>query len=165
MKGKKVKESSIIMAHMMLPEDANPSGNVHGGVIMKHIDNAAGVAAIRHCRCNVVTASIDRMSFHSPVYIGNLLSLKASVNHVGRSSMEIGVRAEAENLVTGEIRHVVTSYLTFVALDKNGRPTPVPPLILETKDEKRRNCQAEERRAARLREKQSEKCDDNRINA
>ncbi len=151
------------MAHMMLPEDANPSGNVHGGVIMKHIDNAAGVAAIRHSRCNVVTASIDRMNFHFPVYIGNLLTLKASVNHVGRSSMEIGVRAEAENLVTGKVRHVVTSYLTFVALDDNGRPTPVPPLILETEDEKRRNCQAEERRAIRLREKHSEKCDDKRI--
>jgi acyl-CoA hydrolase len=145
--------SRVIMSHMMLPQDANPAGIVHGGVVMKHIDDAAGVVALRHTRCNVVTASIDRLDFHSPAFIGNLLTLKASLNLVGSTSMEVGVRVETEDLKTGEIRHTASAYLSFVALDDNFRPRPVPPLVLETDEERRRNRQAQARRRVRLAEK------------
>jgi len=157
MEGKRVKESSVTISHVMLPQDANPAGNIHGGVVIKNIDSVAGVVATRHARCNTVTASIDRLDFHSPVFIGNLLTLKASVNIVGRSSMEIGVRVEAEDLVTGQVRHTASAYLTFVALDENGRPKKIPSLILETEDEKRRNRESQERRESRLAEKKREK--------
>ena len=147
------------MAQLMTPEDANPAGNVHGGVIMRLIDNAGGTAAARHARCNVVTASIDRLNFHSPVFIGDFVTMKASLNMVGKSSMEVGVRVEAENLITGEVRHTASAYLTFVALDAQGHPTEVPPLILETDDERRRNHEALERRRTRMEElKKEEAC-------
>ena len=158
MKGKKCSESSIITSYLMVPEDANPAGNVHGGVIMKHIDTTAGVSAFRHSRSNAVTASIDSLIFHHPVYIGDLLTLKASVNMVGRTSMEIGVRAEAENLISGNVRHTASAYLTYVALYDDGNPKEVPPLIMETDEEKRRNKDALRRREVRLKErKKSEK--------
>jgi len=157
MEGKRVRDSSVTISHVMLPQDANPAGNIHGGVVIKNIDSVAGVVATRHARCNTVTASIDRLDFHSPVFIGNLLTLKASVNIVGRSSMEIGVRVEAEDLVTGQVRHTASAYLTFVALDENGRPKKIPSLILETEDEKRRNRESQERRKSRLAEKKREK--------
>lgn len=156
MEAKRVKDSSVVMAQVMIPQDANPMGNIHGGVIMKLIDTAGGVVAFRHARMNVVTASIDRLDFHNPVFIGDLLFLKASVNLVGRTSMEIGVRVEAENLITGEVRHTASAYLTYVALDKNGRPAPVPGLILETDEEIRRNREAQKRRDMRLAERRSE---------
>jgi acyl-CoA hydrolase len=156
MEAKTVKDSSITLVHAMMPQDANPAGNVHGGVVMKYIDTAAGVVATRHARCNVVTASIERLDFIHPVYIGNLLSLKASLNMVGTSSMEVGVRAETENLRTGEVRHTVSAYLTVVALDESGRPKRVPRLILESEDEKRRNREGLRRREVRLAEKKSE---------
>ena len=120
----------------MLPADTNPTGNVHGGTIMKLIDNAAYVVAARHTAGNAVTVSIDRLDFHCPVFLGNLLTLKASMNRAGRTSMEVGVRVEAEDLMTGEVRHTSSAYLTFVALGADGRPTPVPDLIAE-KDEKK----------------------------
>lgn len=150
MEGKTVNETRIIMAQMMNPQDANPAGNVHGGVIMKLIDTAAGVAAIRHSRTTVVTASIDRLDFHDPIFIGDLVTFKASLNLVGKSSMEIGVRVEAEDLKTGVIRKTASAYLTYVALGKNGKPVPVPPLILETEEDRRRNCEAQVRRKIRL---------------
>jgi len=154
------RECRIVISHMMLPQDANPSGNVHGGVIMKLIDSAAGVVAIRHARGNVVTASIDRLDFHHPVYVGNLVTLEAQLNWVGNSSMEIGVRAESEDLVSGVIRHVATAYLTFVALDENGRPQNIPPLPLLTEDDKRRFRMAAARREDRLQQKKREaECD------
>lgn len=156
MQGKKVKESATMMALEMNPEHANPAGNVHGGVIMKLIDTAAGVVAKRHARSNVVTASIDRLDFINPVYIGDLVILRASINHVGRTSMEVGVRVESENTITGEVRHTSSAYLTFVALDENGKPKEVPPLILETEEEIRRNKEAKERRNMRLNEKKRE---------
>lgn len=156
MEGKRVKDSSVITAQMMIPQDANPAGNVHGGVVVKSIDEAAGVVAVRHARCNVVTASIDRLDLHTPVLVGNLLFFKASLNYVGRTSMEIGVRVEAENLMTGEVRHAASAYLTYVAIDRLGRPTPVPPLILESEEEKRRNREAQARRATRLAERAKE---------
>ena len=157
MTGKRSKETRLIMSMVMLPEDANPAGNVHGGVIMKHVDTAAGVVAVRHSSGNAVTASIDKIEFHHPVYVGNLLIMKASLNMVGRTSMEIGVRVETENVLTGELRHTASAYLTYVALDKDGKPRQVPPLIVETQDEKRRNKEAHDRRATRLAERTREK--------
>jgi uncharacterized protein (TIGR00369 family) len=125
MQGKKVRESSILMAQVMNPQDANPAGNVHGGFIMKLIDTAAGAAAIKHSRSNCVTASVDRLDFHNPVFIGDLVTLRSGLNYTGKSSMEVGVRVESQNLLTGEIRHTVSAYLTLVALDKNGKPLAV----------------------------------------
>lgn len=153
MEGKTVKESQLVMSQMMTPQDINPAGNVHGGVIMKLIDTAAGLVANRHTRSNTVTASIDRLDFHHPVYVGDLVTFKASMNYAGTTSMELGVRVEAENVFTGEVRHTASSYLTFVALDREGKPKPVPPLIPETDDEKRRNLEAKGRREARLKER------------
>ena len=157
MEGKRVHESAIIMSQLMNPEDTNLAGNVHGGVIMKLIDNAAGCVAARHSRSNVVTASIDRLDFYNPVFVGDLVTLKASLNFVGKTSMELGVRVEAENLITGHIRHTASAYLTFVALDSNGRPSHLSPLILETDEEKRRNQEARDRRITRLAERTKEK--------
>lgn len=158
MEGKRVKDSSVTMAQVMIPQDTNPAGNVHGGIIMKLIDTAAAVVAGRHSRSNTVTASIDRLDFHHPVYVGDLLFLKAGLNMAGKTSMEIGVRVEAENFMTGEVRHTASAYLTFVALDNNGRPKEVPPLILETEVDVRRNREALARKESRfaLRKKETQ---------
>ena len=157
MEGKKVRESSVVMAQQMNPQDANPAGNVHGGVIMKLIDTAAGVAAIRHARSNAVTASVDRLDFYHPVFVGDFVTLRASVNFVGRASMEVGVRVESENLITGQRLHTSTAYLTYVSLGANGKPITLPPVILETDVQKRRNHEAKTRREMRLAEKTHEK--------
>ena len=157
MKAKKIQNSAITTSIIMMPEDANPAGNVHGGIIMKHVDESAGIVAFRHSRNNSVTASIDSLVFHYPVFVGDLLTLKASINLAAKSSMEIGVRIESENLLTGEVRHNASAYLTFVALDKAGRPTQVPSLIFETEDEKQRNSQAQTRRSNRLAAREQEK--------
>jgi uncharacterized protein (TIGR00369 family) len=157
MEGKRVRDSSTVMAQVMNPQDANPAGNVHGGVIMKLIDTVAGTVAIRHARANAVTASFDRLDFHCPAFIGDFVTLRASLNLVGRTSMEVGIRVEAENLITGERRHMASAYMTYVALDRDGHPTPLPLLILETDEEKRRNREAKARRETRLREKSKEK--------
>jgi acyl-CoA hydrolase len=134
----------------MMPQDANSQGNVFGGVIMKHVDEIAGSVASIHTRRNCVTASIDQMNFYEPVYIGNLLILKASINYVGHTSMEIGVRIEARDLLTDRTAHTGSSYLTFVALDEKRKPTLVPDLILEGDTERRRFNEARERRSRRL---------------
>ncbi len=157
MEGKTVRKTSIIMSQIMQPEDANVAGNVHGGTIMKLIDNAAGVVAVRHCRSNAVTASVDRIDFHHPAYIGDLLVIKASMNMVGKTSMEIGARVEAERLLSGDRYHIASAYLTYVSLDEDLKPNPVPPLIAETDAEKRRNREAQTRRKTRLDEKHREK--------
>ena len=138
MGAKTVSQSKVEIAQLMFPVDANPSGNVYGGTIMKLIDTAAGIVAQRHCRTNVVTASMDRLDFHQPVFVGELVILRASVNYVGHTSLEIGVRVEAENLTTGEIRHTNSAYLTMVSLDKDRKPAPVPRIVPHTEDEKRR---------------------------
>ena len=156
MNGKTVSETSVTMAQVMLPQDANPAGNVHGGVVMKLIDTAAAVVASRHARSNTVTASLDRLDFHHPVFVGDLLFLKASINMAGRTSMEIGVRVEAENFITGEVRHTSSAYLTFVALDENSRPKAVPPLVFENDEERRRNQEALMRKKMRLDQKTKE---------
>ena len=148
---KPVSESKSVISTQMLPSDANPMGNVHGGTILKMVDVAAGVTALRHARENTVTASIDRMDFYNPVYVGNLLTLKASVNYVGKTSMEIGVRIEAENLKTGKVTHTGSCYLTYVAIDENGRPCEVPIVVPETAVEKRRWEAGKRRREERLR--------------
>ena len=160
MSGKTVKDSVVVISHVMMPQDANPAGNVHGGVIMKLIDQIATVVAMRHARSIAVTASIDRIDFHYPIFVGNMLTLKASVNMVGTTSMEVGVRVEAENPLTGEVRHTASAYLTFVALDDYGKPTAVPGIIAETPDQLRRQSQAKERRATRLAEKHRERQQD-----
>ena len=149
MEGKKVSDSALLMAQLMTPQDANPAGNVHGGVIMKLIDNAGGAAAYRHARSNVVTVSIDRLSFHHPVFVGDLVTCKASLNMVGSTSMEVGVRVEAENLITGEVRHTASAYLTYVALNADSKPKVVAPLILESEADERRHRRALARREMR----------------
>lgn len=149
-----VAASRTIFSQIMLPDDANPTGNVHGGVIAKLVDSAGGVAAMRHCRASaaaVVTARIDAMNFVKPVHIGEVVTLRASVNDVGRTSLEVGVRVEAENVRTGETKHVASAYLVYVALDQSGQPASVPPLIVQTEDERRRQDAARARRAARRR--------------
>jgi acyl-CoA hydrolase len=135
-------------------QDANSAGFVHGGTVMRMCDEAAGIAAIRHCGRRVVTAGVDRMTFTEPVWVGELLRCSASVNAVWNTSMEVGVRVEAENAVTGEVRHTSTAYLTMVAVDDKGKPTEVPPLVVEGADEERRQREAETRRRNRLAERE-----------
>ncbi len=147
---KPVSASRLILAQVMTPLDANVYGNVHGGNIMRLADTAAGVVSIRHSARNCVTASVDRFEFHAPIYIGNLVTLFASLNRVGRTSMEVGVRVEAEDLRTGRKTHTNSCYFTMVALDGNGRPVAVPGLILETSEDRRR-CEEATKRAAERR--------------
>ncbi len=157
MDSKTVSYSSIEIVLQMTQADANLAGNVHGGSIMKHVDNTAGLVAIRHTGGNVVTASLDRLDFHEPVYVGDILRIKSSINMVGSTSMEVGVSVDAENVLTGETRHTATAYLTFVALDEKGNPRKVPELILETDDDRRRNSEAVKRRDERLRQRRAER--------
>lgn len=149
MEPKPVSASRTIMSRTMLPSDANPFGNVHGGEIVKLMDSCAGAAAQRHTRSRVVTARIDELSFVAPVYVGDLVTAKASVNDVGTKSLEVGVRVEAENTLTGKVVHVASAYLVFVAIDADGKPIPVPPLVAETEEERQRMAAAKERRARR----------------
>jgi acyl-CoA hydrolase len=133
--------------------DANLAGLVHGGTVMKMCDEVAAIAAIRHCGRRIVTAGVDRMTFVEPVHVGELLACSATVNAAWRTSMEVGVRVEAENPRTGERRHTSTAYLTMVALDDEGKPVAVPALLAESDDERRRGREAELRRANRLAER------------
>jgi uncharacterized protein (TIGR00369 family) len=153
MNEKSIKESAVVLTQMMAPQDANLAGNIHGGVIMKMIDDAAAIAAVRHAKTNVVTASIDRLSFYYPVFIGDLVTFRASINMTGNTSMEIGVRVEAENLISSVSNHIASAYLTFVVLDENGKPSKVPPIVPETEDEKRRNSEAHDRKNVRTLER------------
>jgi acyl-CoA hydrolase len=145
--------SQVTLVVWMGVDDANTAGFVHGGSVMKLCDEAAGIAAIKHSRCRVVTAAMDRMAFLEPVHVGDLLTLRASVNAVWRTSMEVGVRVEAENPRTGEVRHTNSAYLTMVALDDAGRPLAVPPLATETPVQERRAREAQVRRANSLDER------------
>lgn len=147
---RKVSDSQAVVARVMMPQDANIAGNVFGGTILKMVDEISYVAATKHARTNVVTASVDSMRFLSPVHVGDLLTLKARVNAVWRTSMEIGVRIEAEDPRTGEVRHTGSSYLTVVALDESEKPFRVPELVLETSEDERRSQEARRRRARRL---------------
>ncbi len=138
-----------VISHVMMPYHANPAGNVNGGVIMQLIDDAAFVIATRYARSNVVTASIERVDFHRPVHVGDLLHLKGCLNMTHRSSMEIGVRVEAEDMRNGEVRHIASAYLNFVALNTKGESIPVPPYKPTDIDTQRRHQEAVRRREDR----------------
>ena len=153
MEPRRASDSASILVRWMAITDANSGGFVHGGAVMKLCDEAAGLAAIKHSGHRAVTAAMDRMTFMHPVYVGELLTCSACVNAVWRTSMEVGVRIEAENPITRECRHTSTAYLTMVALDDEGRPTPAPPLLADTDAEKRRQGEAETRRRHRLEER------------
>ena len=144
------------MVELVLPNDANTMGNVLGGRVLHWIDLAAAIVAHRHCRTEAVTVSMDEVSFLVPIRVGQLACIAARMTYVGRTSMEVGVRVDAEELLTGRRRHTNSCYLTFVAVDRAGRPIEVPGLIPETPDEKRRYEAAKERRARRLEERQQE---------
>jgi acyl-CoA hydrolase len=154
MEGKPVSRSQSELVKWMGIGDANSAGFVHGGVVMKLCDEVAGIAAIRHCGRRVVTAAVDRLTFILPVNVGELLTCSASVNAAWRTSMEVGVRVEAENPRTGERRHTSTAYLTMVGIDDDGTPAPVPPLVVESDTERRRQREAELRRSNRLAERE-----------
>lgn len=142
--------SESVISELMMPNQVNNLGHVFGGVVLSMVDRVAAVAAMRHAGGPCVTASIDRVDFRQPIYSGELVTCRARVNFVGRTSLEVGVHVEAENLLTQQRRHTNTCYLTFVAIDEHDRPVPVPPLKLETEDDRRRFREGERRRMARL---------------
>jgi acyl-CoA hydrolase len=148
-----VAHSRAELIRWMSIQDANSAGFIHGGVVMRMCDEAAGISSIRHSGRRVVTAAMDRMTFTEPIYVGELLRCLASVNAAWRTSMEVGVKVEAENAVTGEVRDVGTAYLTMVSVDEKGKPMPVPRLAVEGPEEERRMREAETRRRNRLAER------------
>ena len=149
MKSKSIKESTVIMHELVLPNDTNVLGNVHGGRVMCLMDICAAMSAYKHARQPVVTASVDQLDFLAPAKKGDILILKSSVNYAHRTSMEIGVRIDAESPFTGEVRHTATAYLTFVAIDKNNKPSVISKIQPETDDEKRRYDRAKKRHLKR----------------
>jgi acyl-CoA hydrolase len=154
MPGRPVRESQTEMVEFVLPQDTNVMGNILGGRVMHLVDIAAAIAANRHSRSIVVTASVDHIDFRNPIRVGELIILKASVNRAFRTSMEIGVKVFSENPLTGERKHTTSAYLTYVALDEMHQPSPVPPVICETADERRRFRDALARRNARMKQPQ-----------
>lgn len=148
--GKPVRESQSEMVEVVLPNDTNPLGNILGGRVAHLIDIAGAIAAHRHSNSYVVTVSVDHMDFRVPIKVGELIVLKSSVNRVFRTSMEVGVKVFAENVLTGSQQHTSSAYVTFVAVDEQGRPKPVPPIICETPEERRRFEEAGIRRQWRL---------------
>jgi uncharacterized protein (TIGR00369 family) len=143
-------DGQLILAQVMLPQDANPHGNVHGGTLMKLADTAGGICATRHARRSMVTVAMDSMTFEQPVHVGNLVTLRACVTWTGRTSVETQVIIDAENVLTGDVRRISTAYFVYVAIDENSRPTPVAPLEPRTAAARRRWSEAEQRRAVRL---------------
>jgi acyl-CoA hydrolase len=144
------RESETVMSELMMPEHANIMGNVFGGVVLSLVDRVAAVCAIRHARKQCVTVSVDKVDFKEPIHVGELLTAYARVNFAGKTSMEVGVKIIAENVLSGAKRHTNSCYVTYVALDDNGVPSPVPPIVPETPDEKRRYDRAAQRRASRV---------------
>ncbi|RME08061.1 MAG: acyl-CoA thioesterase [Anaerolineae bacterium] len=157
MEGRTVSQSRVQLAQLMQPEHANNHGNVHGGWIMKLVDEAGALACMRHARRRVVTVAVDQMMFHQPIRIGDLVTLTAEVSYVGRTSMEAQIRVEAENIVTGEKVHTNTAYCVYVALDDEGHPTTVPPLIPENDEERQRMEAGRRRQAYRLQQSRKER--------
>lgn len=157
MEGKTVSESRVTLTQLMGPSQSNTLGNVHGGLIMKLCDEAGGMAAAKHARRPSVTVTVDSMTFHSPVHIGNLVTVNAEVTWVGRTSMETRVVVTAENVLTGAITHTNTAYFVYVALGEDGKPVNVPPLICQTEEEKARFERAAQRQAQRLERRRQEK--------
>lgn len=147
--------SAVVLVRQMEIPDANIAGNVHGGTIMKMVDTAAGLAAAKHCGGLAVTAAMDEMSFLEPVYVGDVVTVKAKVNEAFHTSVEVGVRVEAETYATGRHVHTSSAYLVFVSIDERGSPRPVPHLLAETEDERRRQAEARLRREARLARKRA----------
>jgi acyl-CoA hydrolase len=147
---KRIADSRATISQIMLPTDANPQGNVQGGIIMKLVDEAGAIVAVRHSRSNVVTVAVDSMTFLSPIYVGNLVTLTASLSYVGRTSMEVEVLVQAEDPMTGEKTHTNSAYVVYVALDEKGRPCEVPSVIAETEEERERLARGAERQARRL---------------
>ena len=141
------------MAELMMPQHANVMGNVFGGVILALVDRVAAVCAIRHARRQCVTVSVDKVDFREPIHVGELITAFSRVNFAGKTSMEVGVKIVAENVLTGVKRHTNSCYVTYIALDDDGRPTEVPPIVPVTADEKRRYERAARRRAARVMER------------
>ena len=160
-----VSESQHETSEIMMPQDANILGHVFGGAILALMDKSAAVSAFRHARRACVTVSIDRVDFKEPIHVGDLVVLKASVNFAGRTSMEVGVRVEAEDLISGVRRHTNSAYITFVSVDRNGRPVEVPELVPETLEEKRRFSAAQDRRRRRLEERTEEESAEKRERA
>ncbi len=150
MHAKHPRDSETVMSELMMPHHANLLGNVFGGVILSLVDRVAAVCAIRHAGRPCVTVSVDKVDFKEPIHVGELISAFARVNFAGRTSMEVGVKIIAENVLTGEKRHTNSCYVTYVALDDTGVPTEVPPIVPETPDEKRRYDRAAKRRASRV---------------
>lgn len=157
MEARNISASAVIMTQLVLPTHTNALGTVFGGTVMSWIDIAAAISAQRHSQKDVVTASIDELHFLAPIYLGWVVNLKAAVNYVSKSSMEVGVRVESENPKTGERFHTASAYLTFVCLGSNGKPTAVAPLLLETDHEKRRFREAGFRREERLKRREKYK--------
>lgn len=153
---KPVGASRTVMSQLMMPHDANQYGYVHGGVLLSIADKVAFVCASRHAEKVCTTAAVDSVQFRSPVKVGSLVTFLSSVNYVGRTSMEVGIKILAEDLLTGETEHTNSCYFTMVALDENRKPTPVPPLVLETPEDKRRHLAAQGRREMRLKLRQKE---------
>jgi len=149
MKGKTVKESRAQMTHLVLPIHANMRGTAFGGAILSLADSVAYICAARHAGPNCVTVGVDRVSFLEPIAVGEVVTLLASVNYVGATSMEVGIRIEAENLKNGKRRHTTSCYFTLVCLDERSRPKKVPPLVCQTPDDKRRFKEAKKRREGR----------------
>jgi uncharacterized protein (TIGR00369 family) len=154
--GKPVRASRVILSQLMQPQHANLSGNVHGGWIMKLVDEAGALAAMRHAQSRVVTITIDQMQFHEPIRIGDLVTLESEVTYVGNTSIETRVSVKAENPTTGEGTHTNTAYLVYVALDKNDKPKQVPRLIPETEVEKERMTEGHQRQTHRLSQRDKE---------
>jgi acyl-CoA hydrolase len=153
MKARHPSESETVMSELMMPNHANIMGNVFGGVILSLVDRIAAVCAIRHAKQQCVTVSVDKVDFKEPIHVGELITGFARVNYAGKTSMEVGVKIIAEHLITGEKRHTNSCYVTYVALGDDGRPSPVPPIVPETPDEKRRFERAAKRRASRVMER------------
>ncbi len=151
-----VRETQHETSQLMMPHHSNNLNNVFGGVILAMMDTSAAVCAIRHARMSCVTVSVDRVDFRQPIRVGELVIMKCSVNFVGRTSMEVGVRVEAEHLMTGVRRHTNSCYLTYVAIDRLGHPVEVPRLVPETPEEKKRYEAAKERRRRRIEERKAE---------
>ena len=150
-----VSASRVTLAQLMGPQDANLHGNVHGGNLMKLMDEAGGSAAMRHARRPVVTVAVDQVLFREPVHLGDLVTLVAELTYIGRTSIEVRLEVTAQNLFSGQLTHTNTAYFVYVALDDNGRPTPVPPLLLDTPDEQRRWRAGQQRQAQRLAQRDS----------
>lgn len=155
MEPRPVSASRSVLTHWMGPTDANVAGSVHGGAVMRLCDEAAATAAVRHCRQMVVTAAMGRMTFLLPIRLGQLLTFRASVNAVWRTSMEVGVRVEAEDIATGALQHTNSAYLTMVAVGATGSPVEVPPLVMQDDEDRRREREAQLRRQSALAERET----------